>query len=251
MRTWPLLILVPLVPVFTLLVLGSVWWTFALYHLGACVLLPLGHSLLWRRLGWREHLSRVGLRVAGTTPHSHAAPLPKAAFKAVQAANPEAVGPGIRLGLVLALLLGGGTVAAFVLWHEPFLAGQDIPAILDHWGVSPPRAALMLVFMVVGNGACEELFWRGWLHHRMADWPRRGAALAITAAAYSSYHVVTVVAFTASWAVVALFLATIFGAGLFFGWLRERFGTVWPSLLAHTGATAGYMAVYLIWVAGA
>ena len=109
----------------------------------------------------------------------------------------------------------------------------------------------MLVFMVLGNGACEELFWRGWVHRRMESWPRRGAALALAASAYTSYHLVTVASFTASGAVVLLFVAAIFGVGLFFGWLRERYQTVWPSLLAHTGATAGYMAVYLIWVAGA
>ena len=38
------LVLVPLVPAVTLLVLESIWWTFLLYHVGACVLLPLLYS---------------------------------------------------------------------------------------------------------------------------------------------------------------------------------------------------------------
>jgi membrane protease YdiL (CAAX protease family) len=210
----------------TLLVLHSVWWTFALYHLGVCVLLPFLHTVLWSRQRFGSHLETVGL-----------------------AAPRDRLRRGLAWGIGLGLFLGVGTVGAFSLWHEPFLAGRDIPAILESWGVDPARAPLMLAFMVLGNGACEELYWRGWLHRRLAAWPRRGAALAITAAAYTSYHGVTVAAFTASPAVVALFMASIFGAGLFFGWLRERFGTVWPPLLAHTGATAGYMAVYLLWVA--
>ncbi len=222
----PWLILVPLIPVVTLLGLHSIWWTFALYHLGACVVLPLVHSMVVRKLTLREHLELVGLVRPG-----------------------HRLGPGIRWGLALGGLLGLGTLAAFALGHQAWLGGRDIPAILEGWGVAPDRAMLMLAFMVLGNGACEELYWRGWLHTRMAARRGRGSPLAAIAAAYTSYHAVTVGSFTGSLAVALLFLAAIFGAGLLFGVLRERFGTVWAPLLVHTGATAGYMAVYSVWVA--
>ena len=57
----------------------------------------------------------------------------------------------------------------------------------------------------------------------------------------------TIVAYAALFhaaAVTLLFLVTIFAAGCFWGWLREKYGTVWPALLGHAGATAGYMIVY-------
>lgn len=226
-RSWPLLVLVPAVPVFSLLVLRSVWWTFALYHLGACLALPLVHSLLVRRVGFRRHLALVGLRAGG-----------------------RGLRPGIVVGAALGLVLGGGTVAVFAFGHDAFLAGRDIDAALAAWGITPKTAPLMLAFMILGNGASEELFWRGWLQTRLRAGHRAALTLPVGAAAYASYHLVTVTSFAPGPAVVLLFMTGIYGAGVFFGWLRERFGTVWPPLLAHTGATAGYMAVYLIWVAG-
>ena len=44
--------------------------------------------------------------------------------------------------------------------------------------------------------------------------------------------------------VAALFLAVVCGAGCFGGWLRERYGNVWPAMLCHGGATLGYMFIY-------
>ena len=154
------------------------------------------------------------------------------------------------MGAALGLVLGGGTVAVFAFGHEAFLAGRDITAALAAWGITPKTAPLMLAFMILGNGASEELYWRGWLQTRLRAGHRIVFAVPVGAAAYASYHLVTVTSFAPGPAVVFLFMAGIYGAGVLFGWLRERFGTVWPPLLAHTGATAGYMAVYLIWVAG-
>ena len=47
----------------------------------------------------------------------------------------------------------------------------------------------------------------------------------------------------ASLPVALLFMVAIFVAGLGWGWLREKTGSVWPALLSHAGAAGAYMAV--------
>jgi membrane protease YdiL (CAAX protease family) len=204
----------PAVPAFTLLVLGSVWWTFALYHGVVCLLLPLTHALLVRRVGFREHLRDIGL-------------------------VPLRLHPGSLFGLALAL----ATVAGLSLGRAVLLTSR-IDLVLASWQAPPERIPLLLTCMLAGNGAAEELYWRGWLHRRLEHWPRRAAAIALAAAAYASYHAVTIGAFVADPLLIVALLAVVFGAGLFFGWLRERWSSVWPPLLAHTGATAGYVLAY-------
>ena len=44
--------------------------------------------------------------------------------------------------------------------------------------------------------------------------------------------------------VPALMVGGILAAGLLWGWLRQRSGSVWPALLGHWGAVAAYAAVY-------
>jgi len=215
---WVYLLFGSAVPLFSLLVLRSVWWTFALYHGFVCVLFPLFHSLVLLRNDLRGYLSDVAL-----------------------------VPVKLRLGLVLGLTLGAASVAGLGVGREVLLTDR-IDKIITAWGVDPASVPAMLVIMLLGNGAAEELFWRGWLHRRLETWTQRPLAVAVAGAAYASYHVATIGSFIGNPLAVGLLLGVVFGAGVFFGWLRERSASVWPPLLAHSGATAGYLLAYHIWV---
>ena len=63
-----LMVLAPLVVVFTLLVLGRLWITFICYHLLICLVLPLVDSLVRRRIPFREHLRLLGTRAPRGNP---------------------------------------------------------------------------------------------------------------------------------------------------------------------------------------
>jgi membrane protease YdiL (CAAX protease family) len=209
----------------TLVVFQNVWLTFAMYHLGICLGLPLLDSLLLRRETVRAHIRRLGL--SGLRLKS-----------------------GIGVGLLCGAVMGGGTWVAFALLGDLFLAHNRIAPLLARWGVTPDRAAAMFVFMVLGNGIAEELFWRGYIHRRLDGVARRRGAVGLAAAFYASYHAVTIALLFHDAVVTALFMLAVFAAGCIWGWLREKYGNVWPALLGHVGATVGYMLVYWLRIAG-
>lgn len=220
MATALLIAAAPLAVVVTLLLARSVWLTFIVYHLGICLATPAWLAAQ-RGVGALAHLRDIGV-------------LPPTGGR---------VGPGLCAGLVCALMMGGTVLATFALAGSALLRSADLAGTLASWGVTPGRLPALFAVMLLGNALAEELFWRGWVHRRLSGWPRRGAAIATAAAAYTSYHAVTVALLTNGAAVTALFTLAVFGAGCVWGALRERHGHVWPAVLGHAGAVGAYMAV--------
>lgn len=208
----------PMAVVLPLILWRDLFAVFGFYHLGFCLVLPLLVNLGGRRFSWHDHLEYLGL-----------------------------TGPGFRgnlaLGLGLAGLLGGGTLLVFELLGGRLLADQNIAGTLADWGVEPACLPFLFWFMILVNGPAEELYWRGFVHRELSADARPLPRIGVIAASYASYHAVTVYLLAGSVAVAALFLAAIWVAGLGWGWLRLRTGSVWPSLLAHAGAVLGYMLV--------
>ena len=148
-----------------------------------------------------------------------------------------------------------------LLTREIFLDPERLAAITYGWGISTRQTPWLLAALVVLNAPAEELFWRGYLHTRLVPpasdgsassvagrGPRRSAVpwvvIALLAVGYASYHALTVGRLVPTAGKAALMFSGILAAGLFWGWLRQRSGSVWPALLGHWGAVAAYAAVY-------
>jgi len=217
-QPWFWLLGPPAVVVGILLLGRNVFAVFAVYHLGLCLLLPVLQNILRRGLTFSQHLAFLGLTGPGTAR-------------------------GLVVGLGLGVLLGAGTLLAFRLFGEFFLAGHNVPEVLDQWGVNKKNLPLLFWFMTLVNGPAEELYWRGFLHRETSDRRPRLTTILLMAVCYASYHGVTVFLLVADLPVALLFMAAIFAAGSGWGWLREKTGSVWPALLGHAGATVGYMIV--------
>jgi membrane protease YdiL (CAAX protease family) len=222
----PLLLMgaAPLTVVATLLWAHNVWLTFAIYHLGICLASPALLARAGKDWSVRAHLRDIGLL----------------------APRHRQMWFGIRAGLLCGLVMGGSTVAAFALTGNALLRRADLASALAGWGVTSARLPALFAVMLLGNAFAEELFWRGWAQHRVPGIRGRGRRVLWTAALYSAYHALTVAVLTRSAAVTALITAAILGAGLTWGWLRERYHHVWPALLGHAGATIGYMTVLAV-----
>lgn len=215
-----LMLAAPAIVIVTLLVFHDVFAVFACYHVGICLLVPATMNLVRRRMGWAGHAGSLGL-----------------------------TGPGTRRGLALGALLGAVSIVvvlvAFRLRGAEWLAGNTVTDALESWGATSDRWTALVLFMVVVNGPAEELFWRGFVATELVDIRSRTVRLLVPAACYASYHAVTVMLLVRSPEAAALMLAAVLGGGVFWAWLRERTGSVWPALLSHAAATAAYMAVAL------
>jgi membrane protease YdiL (CAAX protease family) len=192
--------------VLTLGVLRNVWLTFAVYHLGFCILVPVLVRPGLARISWGR----------------------------------KAVAFGLGTGVVAFL----GILLLYFCFGEGLLDPASLRSTLADWGGG--NVFLLTSFMVLCNGIAEEFFWRGFIHDRLGAWRSRRGAVLTTTAFYASYHAFTALRLTGRPAVAVLMLAIVFSAGAFWGWTRERFGTPGPSMIGHALATAGYMLVYLL-----
>ena len=211
----------PLVVIVTIEYLHNLWWTFAIYQLGICLVAPVLES---RRSGcsWREHAFLLGL-----------------------------LGPprrrilGVALGLATALVTGG----FLVLTRDRFLDPVRLETTVAQWGVPPEQLVATLAVMAGLNAVAEELFWRGYLPGRVAaarpsSPPPVILTVVLPALLYASYHGLTIGRLVGEIGGVVLMTSGVLGAGLFWGWLRRRTGSVWPPLLGHGGAVVAYLAVH-------
>ena len=213
----------------SLVLLRSVWAVFAVYHLGICLLLP---GVLLGREGKGMGAS-LGLLPPAGDAHGKAGRWR----------------PHLVLGLALGLAGGALLLGANELLGARYLEGDQVSRVLGAWGVTPGRVPLAAAFMVLVNGPAEEIFWRGFIFHRLQgllgtrELP--GRWLAVPSFFYASYHAVTVFLFMASVPMAALVLVNIFLAGWGWAWLRRHTGSLWPALLSHLLLTGAYVVIWL------
>lgn len=233
---FPLLLAIaaPLAVIVSLFWLHSVWWVFATYQVAICLVAPAIES---RRSGrsWREHATLLGLRRERNPGDA-----------TERKSNVRAI--SIVLGLATALVTAG----FLVLTRDRFLDATRIQHTLASWGVSASNVPALLGIMAVLNAAGEELFWRGYFPGRVRlakASPSTVLTILIPAILYSSYHAATIGHLVGNTGGAVLMTAGVLGAGLFWGWLRQRTHSVWPALLSHSGAVMAYLAVQL-WLTG-
>lgn len=212
----------PLTVVATLATVGTVTAAFLVYHVAWCLLVPAAISLLSGR-SLAEHRELVGLR---------------------HARDRRALGVGALVGLAMCL----GILLPFVPLADVLLADADLAGQLAVWGVPEGAKTALFVYMIVFNSGAEELYWRGYVHERLAVWRNRWATILLVSAVFASYHYYTIWSLIGDPLLAAGGLVGVFLGAVTWAILRERYDSCYPAILAHVGATAGYMGVYVLWV---
>lgn len=83
---------------------------------------------------------------------------------------------------------------------------------------------LIGVLLLAWVGPAEEIFWRGYVQHRLGRRYNPIIGLALTVAVYTVVHI---------WSFNLMLLAAAGLCGLFWGVLFWRFRSVWPALISH------------------
>ncbi|RMF14327.1 MAG: CPBP family intramembrane metalloprotease [Candidatus Dadabacteria bacterium] len=139
-----------------------------------------------------------------------------------------------RSGLVAAIVSGAIIAAGFFIVTRFFLWGP--------WPGPPQSIGERLLAELLFAALPEELFFRGWLQPQ-ADrllggraWGRGTfrltAANLVTAAAFAVIHLVT----------GRIDRLSVFFPGLWFGWLTECSGSIWPAIVLHALSNLGMAA---------
>ncbi len=112
---------------------------------------------------------------------------------------------------------------------------------IDMADATPSWAIKLLIGLVIGTVIIlgEEIGWRGYLLPRVQQLTGRRRAAVVTGFAHGCFHLPLILIATtydtggARWIAAPTAVVTITAGGVFYAWLRDRAGTVWPVAIAH------------------
>jgi uncharacterized protein len=137
--------------------------------------------------------------------------------------------------LVPMLLAGSAYAAALVLdvadLRTPALSSSGILA----WALNLFSAVVTMTVIFLG----EEIGWRGYLLPRVQQLTSRRRAALVTGFCHGCFHLPLILIattydeFGSRWIVAPMAVATITMGGVFYAYLWDRTGSVWPVSMAH------------------
>ncbi len=138
--------------------------------------------------------------------------------------------------LLLPFLLCGAAYGTAVLIGAGELTGVDITAAaVPDWILNLVVSLAIMTVVILG----EEIGWRGFLLPRMQELTDRRRAAVITGFMHGLFHLPLIcIASTydtggSRWVVAPAAVVTITAGGVFYAWLRDRSGSIWPVAVAH------------------
>lgn len=125
-----------------------------------------------------------------------------------------------------------------LLTYRTMTDPESISAMMRDMSYQPRLLIFYFLFMVWGNSLLEEVYWRGYMFHRLRAVSTLPLTIILTAVFYASYHLLMTVPFL-GWGKGIFLTSVVLGAGLFWAWLREKTGSIWPAVISHALADLG------------
>jgi uncharacterized protein len=141
---------------------------------------------------------------------------------------------GLRL-LTLALV-EIGLVAGVMMVLLPVVDTSLLEGILrENFEGQPLIFVGVTFYIVVINAGLEEWYFRGFAYLRLRQALTKRWALVFSACLFSAYHLALMAGlFPLPW--YASFVIGLAGVGALFGWIDDRFNSLWPSFVIHASA---------------
>ena len=137
-------------------------------------------------------------------------------------------------------------VSAAIVFAVPYLAADLLGSIaFKPLGTSPvawfngATNLAISILVVTILALTEEIGWRGYLLPRVQMLVSKRKAALVVGFIHGMFHVPLMVFTTtynnigSRWVVVPTVVVTVTAAGVFYAWLKDRSGSVWPVSLAH------------------
>lgn len=200
-----------------LFVVRNVSFTFLLFYVGVCVLIPVTDLILLRKQRVGETLASLG-------------------FKDIRKNLAQALSAGV--------LVAGAVYFFFTLLQLQIMDISSVQTILKDWNIDAAYSFWFVPVMVLANSVVEELYWRGYIFAKLLKQRSGTMTVVLSSLFYASYHLLTTVAlFSVKYAILCT--GSIFAAGLAWGYIRLRTGSIWFPVITHFFADLGIMLVYL------
>jgi membrane protease YdiL (CAAX protease family) len=146
----------------------------------------------------------------------------------------------VSLGLGIYLIV---QVGYFLL--KEFIALDNISMILENnLNVNKDNFVFVSLYISLINSLLEELFFRGFGFFTLSKCSTKRYSYIVSAITFSVYHV-SIIANWFNIIIYILFIAGLFGVGLFFNWLNDKYNNIFNSWIVHMCAnfsinTIGY-----------
>ena len=210
----------PLAVAIGLLVLKNAFLTFLLFHGLVCLGIPIIDLVVLKRLkptGVRESLGLVHHR------------------------------DSLRVGVYSGIAFLVAIVVFFYILQDSLIREAEIQLLLHSWEIQKEHVFVLLVLMILANSMLEEIYWRGYILGRLQTHLKTAPAVILSSLFYASYHLITT-ANLFSMQVGILFTSVIFCAGVFWGMIRARSGSLYGSIASHLLADAAVMIIYVVFI---
>jgi uncharacterized protein len=138
--------------------------------------------------------------------------------------------------LFLPILLCGAAYGTALLIGAGGWAHVHITAAtMTDWAINLVINTVIMTVIILG----EEIGWRGYMLPRMQQLTDKRRAALLTGFAHGLFHLPLILVATtydadgSRWIVAPAAVVTITAGGVFYAWLRDRSGSLWPVAVAH------------------
>jgi membrane protease YdiL (CAAX protease family) len=130
------------------------------------------------------------------------------------------------------------------VFKEQVINVERINALLNKWNLKSINPVLFLLLTILANSVLEEIYWRGYIFHKFKKKTKVVNVIVLTSLFYCSYHFITTInLFSLKYSL--LFTAIIFGISIFWGYMRNRFKSIYIPIVSHLFADLGIMLIYI------
>ncbi|TLS36933.1 CPBP family intramembrane glutamic endopeptidase [Pseudalkalibacillus caeni] len=155
----------------------------------------------------------------------------------------NSVGRSLLIGLVSGFIFFLFIVGGLNWLHGYFIDIDYLADLLDQWGFSGNGVILLVLVLLVINPILEEFYWREFMHVKLKSKFTAFHTVWITSFFYALYHFLSVIPmFERPLNIVAVL--PVFIAGVFWGYIREKTGTIIGTIVSHALGDLGIMFVY-------
>lgn len=156
-----------------------------------------------------------------------------------------------RKSIVVGLVSGAIYFLAILLAGSLFLPllfeKAELERLLVEWKFSGELFWWLVLVLVLVNPFLEELYWRGYFFYKANGRFAQKKLILLSSFFYSLYHLLSVVPLFA-WPTPIIVIIAVFVAGVSWGILRAKTGSLAGAVVSHIFADAGIILLYLLYL---